>query len=54
MSKKNKELEKQLRVLRQSKSREPMPRPVIFEDKSKYQRGRNKANTRKIIDDIDR
>lgn len=49
MKNKSKELEEKLKILKQTRSREIMPRPTTFEDKTKYKRSRQKTINRKII-----
>ena len=49
MKKKDKKLEEKLNMLKQTRSREIMPRPTIFEDKTKYKRSRQKTLDKKII-----
>ena len=43
--------ELQLLTIKQSRTREIMPRPVIFKDKTKFDRNKNKKSLRKEIQD---
>ena len=49
MKKKDKKIEEKLKMIKHSRVRTPMPRPVVFEDKTKYKRSRQKSLIRKII-----
>ena len=49
MKKKDKNLEEKLNIIKHTRSRSTMPRPVVFEDKTKYKRSRQKSLNRKII-----
>ena len=49
MKKKDKKLALKLKILKQTRSRDIMPRPTVFEDKTKYKRSRQKSLNRKII-----
>ena len=50
MKKEDKKLEEKLKILKATRSRDNMPRPTTFEDKSKFKRSRQKRIDRKIID----
>ena len=50
MQKKDKKLAEKLKILKQTRSREIMPRPTTFEDKTKYKRSRQKKINKKMID----
>ena len=47
MKKKKTEDEMFLNAVKQSRPREPMPRPVIFKDKTKFDRNKEKEELRK-------
>lgn len=49
--KKSKELEEKLKIIKQTRPRDIMPRPTTFEDKTKFKRSRQKRLDRKIIKD---
>ena len=51
MQKKDKKLDLKLKLIKQTRSREVMPRPTTFEDKTKYKRSRQKRLNRNIIND---
>lgn len=42
-----------LDAVKQSRPREPMPRPVIFKDRTKYDRNREKEEVRKQKEEYD-
>ena len=44
--------ELQLESIKHSRSREIMPRPVIFKDKTKFDRNKSKSATRKMINEM--
>ena len=46
---KDKELEQKLKILKQTRPRNLMPRPTIFKDKTKYNRKRQKVLIKKEI-----
>ena len=50
MQKKNKKLDLKLKMLKQTRSREIMPRPTTFDDKTKYKRSRQKQINKKMMD----
>ncbi|MBP3766089.1 MAG: hypothetical protein J6G98_02800 [Bacilli bacterium] len=49
MKKKDKKLDLKLKILKQTRSRDIMPRPTVFEDKTKYKRSRQKVLNRNMI-----
>ena len=48
---KDKKLKEKLDILKKTRPREVMPRPVVFEDKTKYKRSKQKIINKKIIDE---
>ena len=47
----DKKLKEKLEILKKSRPREKMPRPTVFEDKTKYKRSKQKIINKKIIDE---
>ena len=50
MKKKDKKIEEILNIIKHTRTRTSMPRPAVFDDKTKYKRSRQKTINRKIID----
>ena len=46
---KDKKLKEKLDLLKKTRPRDTMPRPAVFEDKTKYKRSRQKVLDKKII-----
>lgn len=49
--KKDRKTQEKLRLLNQTRERTPMPRPVAFDDKSKYRRSREKQRLLRSLAD---
>ena len=47
MKNKDPKVERKLDLLKHTRPRDPMPRPTVFKDKSKFDRNKEKIKTRK-------
>ena len=50
MKKKDKKIEEILNIIKHTRTRTSMPRPVVFDDKTKYKRSRQKQINKKMMD----